>query len=83
MFLFCALLIYCIVFSASILNSSFKNITPISKPSYYDIEDKMINNTKKYVSDNYKNIKNDLSLPIELQTLIVRKYINNIKDSNY
>ncbi|MDD3187754.1 MAG: hypothetical protein PHD02_04740 [Bacilli bacterium] len=83
MLFFCACLMFALIVSASILNTSFKHNTSkdieVTAVTYYDLEVRMVNAAKNYIYDNYNDISK-ATIPISLSTLINNNYIGPIND---
>lgn len=77
----CFLLILALIIGTSILNANFKNVAPINtlntRENYYNLEVKMVNAAKKYITDKYRNVEH---LTVTIDKLIENKYITKIRD---
>lgn len=67
-----------------LVSKNFKEIAPNKNNkesiTYYDLEVKMVNASKKYMNNTYKNIENDIEIPIKLKTLVNSNYLAPVKD---
>lgn len=69
-----------------LINVNYRNTIKTNKIkdeqeiTYYDIEIKLVNSARKYMKNNYPNLKEDIEIPIKLDTLIENNYIAPIKD---
>lgn len=84
MLFFCAFFMFFIIMSAAMVNKNFKELAPKNntdeKITYFDLEVKMVNATKKYITRTYSDIKEDIEIPVKLKTLVDSEYLAPIKD---
>ena len=52
------------------MGKKYNFICKKSHITYYDLEVKMVNASKKYMNNTYKNIENNIEIPIKLKTLV-------------
>lgn len=67
--------------SSSVLSGKLKsNPQKQEEITYYDLELKLYNSAKKYIRNNYTELKNDIEIPIKLETLVNTNFLYPIKD---